>query len=400
VGSAISGIYIVNAQKNLISNLTRPHLTFVFRAGRRERLSELGEVPTEFLYGYPQLLAAGWIARFIEDADIGMAPPLSPLAALVNKAARFFGLLPIGMVVPLFERRFRDRLPRHSVIVATTNGIGLALGLARMLGLVNQPVMLLAMGLVSLDAGRWKRLVFKIVTRNLTLVTISKGEQAFLKSIFPLQCINYIPFGVDHRFWYPAPLDIEDEGFAFAIGNDANRDWGTLVKAWHPGLPSLKIITSMPVPKASANVEVIHGNWLSKVMTDKRIRELFWRSSFVIVPLKETIQPSGQSVCLQAMACGKAVVMTDNSGIWDRDLMIDDYNVLMVKPGDRFALNKTVLRLFGSKILRQNLGANARKTIEQHLNTDIMAESLANLLKNDENLHIRTVDHHKKCSAR
>ena len=69
--------------------------------------------------------------------------------------------------------------------------------------------------------------------------------------------------------------------------------------------------------------------------------------------------------------------------------MIDDYNVLMVKPGDRSALSKTVLRLFGSSKLRKNLGANARKTIEQHLNTDIMAESLANLLKNDDNILIR-----------
>ena len=124
--------------------MTRPHVTFVFRAGRRERLLELGEAPTEFLYGYPQLIAAGWSAKLIEDADIGMAPPLAPLAALVNKAARFFGHLPVGMVVPLFERRFRDCLPKHGVIVATTNGIGLALGIARMLGLVNERVMLRA----------------------------------------------------------------------------------------------------------------------------------------------------------------------------------------------------------------------------------------------------------------
>ena len=39
-----------------------------------------------------------------------------------------------------------------------------------------------------------------------------------------------------------------------------------------------------------------------------------------IIPLKNSIQPSGQSVALQSMACGTPVVITETFGFWDKKL--------------------------------------------------------------------------------
>ena len=355
--------------------------TYLFRAGRHARLEDIGEAPTEFLYGYPQLKAAGWQVDLLEDADIGMAPPLAPLAGLVNKAARFLGNLPIGMAVPLFQRRTRARLPQAGAIVATTNGMGLALGIGRLLGLVRVPVILLAMGLVPTSAGRWARLVFGSITRQLELVAISRSEQAFLQRLWPSRPVRYLPFGVDQRFWYPAPREAPEDGYALAIGNDANRDWTTLVAAWSPDLPPLKIVTALPVPAGPGNVEVIRGDWRTSILTDAAIRALYRRASVVLVPVRQTIQPAGQSSCLQAMACGKAVIMTANDGLWDREIMMDGENVVLVPPSDPTALAAAVRRLAEEPDLRAALGRNARTTVEEHFNTDRMAAALAAIIE-------------------
>jgi glycosyltransferase involved in cell wall biosynthesis len=371
-------VTLVSAEPNSQNGASSSgRVTYLFRAGRPKRLYAPGEAPTEFLYGFPQLLAAGWQVELLEDADIGMAPPLAPLAAFVNKTARLFGGLPVGMAVPLLSDRQRSRVPRDGIIVATTNGMGLALAIGRMLGLVEVRVVLLAMGLLSTDAGAWRRFMMLAVARRLDIVTISRPEQEFLQTLLPDSKVRYAPFGVDKGFWRCAPPDFTGDGYVLSIGNDANRDWETLVKAWHDGLPKLKIITSLPVPASGDNVEVIRGDWRTLLLSDKAVRELYWGAEFVVVPVRETIQPTGQSACLQAMACGKAVIMGDNSGLWDREVMRDGDNVLLVPPGDATALAETAAQLTSDRALRQRLGARGRETVEHHYNTDLMAESLS-----------------------
>ncbi len=360
-------------------------ISFLYRAGRRERLAAPGAAPTEFLYGYPQLLAKGLDVNIIEDAEIGMAPPLGRLAALVNKTARLFGRFPIGMAVPLFQARNRARLPRHGLIMATTNGMGAAIGIGRLFGFVRARCALLAMGYISDGAGWWTRFIYRFASRHLELIAISKGEQRFLSGVFPDKTIHYLPFGVDADYWTPEPATSSDDTpFALAIGNDPNRDWGILLDAWRPDWPELRIITSLPVRSERPNVMVLRGDWRSIVLTDDAIRDLYRQSQFVIVPLRDTIQPSGQSVCLQAMACGKPVIMTRNRGFWDPELLLDDQNLLLVDPGDVGALAGAIERLIDDKELCKRLGRAARSMIETEFNTDKMATELVEILSQIE----------------
>ncbi len=289
----------------------------------------------------------------------------------------------MGMTVGLLCGGHYQRLNESGYIIATTNGIGMALALARALGKVRVPVLLLAMGLLPLHPGKIQIYLYKYLARYIRIACISKKEQEYLSNIFVNQNICYVPFGVDQDFWHLAPTNIEEEPFVLAVGNDLSRDWITLVKAWSLDLPKLKIVTALPVPTAPSNVEVVYGDWRTRALTDKELRELYWRASVVIVPLKETLQPSGQSSCLQAMACGKSVVLSDISGLWDREAILNDKNVLLVPPGDVFALNSAVRRLLVNPELRQRLGKQARTTVENQFNTDIMATCLFGLLNQD-----------------
>jgi glycosyltransferase involved in cell wall biosynthesis len=104
---------------------------------------------------------------------------------------------------------------------------------------------------------------------------------------------------------------------------------------------------------------------------------LYQRARFVVLPIRETLQPSGQSACLQAMACGKAVILSDIQGLWDRQLMVDGNTVLLTRPGDLEDLRRGIDKLLNSSALAARLGLNARQVIVEHLNVRMMAAQLA-----------------------
>ena len=75
--------------------------------------------------------------------------------------------------------------------------------------------------------------------------------------------------------------------------------------------------------KFGPNVTVHNGSWRSEELDDSFIRKLYHNSSLTILPIKETFQPSGQSVSLQSMSCGTPVMITKTKGFWDNENFID-----------------------------------------------------------------------------
>ena len=146
-------------------------------------------------------------------------------------------------------------------------------------------------------------------------------------------------------------------------------------------MPTLKIVTSLPVKTFKNNIQVIKGNWHSQALSDAEMRDLYCDSEFVILPLKETFQPSGQSTCLQAMACSKAVLISNISGIWDRKLLQHKENIYFMKPGDCGDLNKAVHLLCKNIELRKTIEKNGRKLIKHHFNISNMKNILKKILE-------------------
>jgi len=348
-------------------------VAFLVRSGRRERMQELRNYPSEFFYGYMQFLKWGLNVALFEDKDVAMAPPLPTFARLINRMFTRLCGLPVGLALS-FMMSGRSKLPNTKLVVVTTNSMGLVFAMCRALGLVKVPVIFLSMGLLSRSPSSAERHIYGHLLKQIQLATFSREEQVFLRKLLPNQEIHYLPFGVDHHYWSPGEQAETD--YVLAIGNDLNRDWATLVAAWSPSLPQLKIVTGLPVPRGSANIEVIRGDWRSQVLSDAEVRTLLRGARFVIVPLKETTQPAGQSACLQAMACGKAVILSDISGLWDREQMVDGQSILLSPPGDVASLSKMAHRLVSDPHMVEALGAAGRKVIENKLNADVMANNL------------------------
>ena len=196
-----------------------------------------------------------------------------------------------------------------------------------------------------------------------------KPTQEVLK--IPAERISFMPYGIDNQFWTPG--DPEEEGdYILSVGSDPARDYSLLIDAVEDH--KLRIITRKDIsgyPKKS-NVEI------STDYSDCELRDLFRKAKFVVTPLMDVTQPSGQSATLQAMACGKAVILTDTRGLWDLSSMRHLQNCYLVKPGDSDAMRHAIKLFIQDKEMRIELGTNAVRTVNEAYNARLFSRKIQN----------------------
>ena len=357
-------------------------ITFLFKRGRSQRMEDTAQHPTEFFYGYHQLAARGLPVTLLEEGELQLdrRPTLTRLG---GKLTPTLGLN-VGVLRNLLEPATLAKLNGSAVCIATTNTLGVHLALLRRWGRLQPPLICLPMGLYQ-SASTVARRVLRWALAATRLAVISKGEMAYLQQelgIAPSQ-MRYLPFGVDQCFWTPAAQTTTDQPpYVLSVGNDAQRDYATLARAWLPHFPRLKIVTKLAVPQPlPANVEVIAGDWRQQILSDAAMRTLFQESAFVVLPIRPTTQPSGQSACLQAMACGKAVILSRIQGLWDDTLMRDGKNCLLPVPASVDALQAAINHLLTNPAMATQLGQQARQTVCNHLNVDKMADALLSIIQ-------------------
>jgi hypothetical protein len=71
------------------------------------------------------------------------------------------------------------------------------------------------------------------------------------------------------------------------------------------------ILESNEIPN---NVKIINGSWHDELLTDQELRRIYTEAKITILPLKESYQPSGQSVTLQSICAGTPVLISDTKG--------------------------------------------------------------------------------------
>lgn len=357
----------------MYKNLT----VYLCKGGRTARLENRG--PTEFLYGMAELNKSGHGISLIDEAELGLDKlPRRNLWALVNGVGyRLIGI-PVWVLVQLVRRGNLDKLNQFQTILVTTNSFGICLGLLQRLGLIRAKIVLIAMGLIEQTTPRRITFIYQSLLKHISVCALSRPEATTLAHILRKE-VSFIPFGVDTEFWHPQENKPAD--YVFSIGNDRHRDYGTLVAAWKPSYPKLIIVTKLGLPAHRENVEVIKGDWHQQILDDAHIRSLMRSARFVILPIKKTIQPSGQSACLQAMACGKAVLITDFPGLWNRDLLISEKTCLIGgKSGSISGMQTAIEQLLADQDLVDRIGNNARGMVVNNLSSLHMSSALATVL--------------------
>jgi glycosyltransferase involved in cell wall biosynthesis len=140
-----------------------------------------------------------------------------------------------------------------------------------------------------------------------------------------------------------------------AIGNDRDRDWETLIKAFgNDARYTVKLATRRRIPASlrAPNVEIALFSGI------KKQHELYDWADVIVVPLRPNSHASGITVMLEAAAVGKPMVVTNVGALQD---YFPEGEAAYIPPFNPQALRETVDQLAASPMdaLRQARAAAA-----------------------------------------
>ena len=186
------------------------------------------------------------------------------------------------------------------------------------------------------------------------------------------------PLGVDERYWRPsAPAQ---HGYVLTVGRDLARDYETFARAVE-GLPLRAVLVAkhenlvgLDLP---ANVDVRLD------ISPAEVRELYAGAACVVVPIhreghRHGTENSGTIALLEAMATARPVIVTERSTL--RDYVMPGVNVITVPPEDPAALRSAIERVVDDRALAGDLGASARRAVDDRFTTRAFAGRLAGVM--------------------
>jgi glycosyltransferase involved in cell wall biosynthesis len=224
----------------------------------------------------------------------------------------------------------------------------------------------------------------------------------------PAHQLAFVPYQVDPSYWQPRPA-VQEERLVVSAGLEF-RDYSTLIRAVD-GLDAQVIIGAASHwshrRNTAANVE-LPCNVQVSAYDYEGLRSLYARAAIVVVPLAETDFQAGVTTILEAMAMGKAVVVSHTEGqtdvVQDRrtatrgarprcrpvrllgGLAADaglacEPNGFYVAPGDPAELRRAITYLLDQPARRRQLGEAGRRLVEHVMTVDHYALRLRALVE-------------------
>ena len=183
-------------------------------------------------------------------------------------------------------------------------------------------------------------------------------------------------FGVDTDFWrkfekYENNIDV------LSIGSDMHRNYSIFNEMRIDF--NLTLITRLNVKQLSKKAKILSGSKNEPFLTDNELRNYYNKSKIIVIPLRETLQPSGYSVALQAMACGKPVIMTKIKGLWDSQIFKNMKNIIFVPPNNPEKLYSSIRSLLNNPMHRSEISIEARKTALNYFSLERMNQDFKKL---------------------
>ncbi|MBT6562886.1 MAG: glycosyltransferase family 4 protein [Candidatus Scalindua sp.] len=379
-------------------------ILYVFTSGRKVRLHDFQsgkEAPLEFLFGLPYLQEKGYKVDIIELTDLHPNPESHEYKSLYKKNVRINKRTSLTSSSHFFIEII-EQFNCYDLIIAGNEYIAFGLAYYKQKGILRPPMLFFVMGMLAKilkpETGNLfystlfnrnyrfgKKYYQDLIECSQSVVFLGKGEYDYAVKIFSSlkNKFHFIPFSIDTSFWLPAKDLVSIKPYVLFIGNDAQRDFELVTKIAEK-LNNIqfkfvtKVIRTETVPR---NVELLSGDWKESILSDIEIRKLIQKSRLVILPLKKTFQPSGQSVALQTMACGKPVIISKTDGFWDPENFIDKRHVLFVYSNSIDEWCAIITEALNDKKLMAILETEGRKLIFEKYDLEVFGKRLYDIIK-------------------
>ena len=202
---------------------------------------------------------------------------------------------------------------------------------------------------------------------NILFLGKSEHEKAINTHTKYIEKFKFLPFCIDTEFWTnSSKKDITKNEDIIFVGNDGNRDFKLLLKLAHEltefnfiVVSSSEVFRKVNLP----NVKIYNGFWGNKEITDSDLRNLYLDAKLSIIPLKESFQPSGQSVALQSMSLGVPVMITKTSGFWEKEIFVNNENILFVDDFEYKSWVNKINKIFNDNNTIRKISENAKNTV-------------------------------------
>jgi glycosyltransferase involved in cell wall biosynthesis len=194
----------------------------------------------------------------------------------------------------------------------------------------------------------------------------------------PPEQVVVIAKGVDHRFWRPLPeVPVED---VICTAGLERRDYATLIEALRDTDLRAVLAAASPYFRDSGVGTALPANATLGHFDYPALRHLYARSRFAVMPLLDVDFQAGITAVLEAMAMGKAVVLTRTRGMVSAGLIRDGEHGLYVPPGDPVAMREALVYLWEHPAEADRMGRAGRAAIEERFTLDHLVQGLASVL--------------------
>ena len=224
------------------------------------------------------------------------------------------------------------------------------------------------------------KLFYPLIKKVDAVVSVCKqSTHELVNGGFSRERITEIPNGVNiHRFVQRPPRQLLERPTITFVGRlDRYKGLGFLLEAFEKVLsrPSnARLLIVGTGPDETVLKKRVHQLNLEEniLFLGKRedIASLLLESDIFVLP---TLSEGMSNVLLEAMSCGLPVVTTSVGG--NCDLISNGHNGILVPPGDSDALGEALMEILQNTALAQQLGDEARRTVQNHYSLEAISDS-------------------------
>ena len=358
-------------------------VTFVFLSDRKKRIEGDDPYAKEFFYAYHYIKDDYKNVEIIELND--------SKDSILDKLFRKLTDLPFFSSKIINRKNFKSLL-ETKILILTNQRVGFStLPLLLILKTLKRiRVNVFIMGLFDKKTNYKIKDFFRSIFLGILilftnkLIFLSKGEYEYASKKLPLwkKKFIFIPFSIDTAFWKFVEKNNKDKEILF-IGNDGQRDYKFVLElAKYLDNLNFTFVTNKIIAEdiSSKNVKLIQGFWGNDNFSDQFIHNLYTSASVTIIPIKESLQPSGQSVALQSMSSGTPVIITKTEGFWAPNDFNDNGNILFTTSNELSEWENKIYSIINDKKFSKTIVNNAKNTINNRYTLDIFDTKIENLV--------------------
>jgi glycosyltransferase involved in cell wall biosynthesis len=350
--------------------IKKPKITYLFKNGRLSRMNSSKNYPKEMFYGADRLENV----TIKESANIKRG---RGLFILIDKFLKL-ELFTFSDIYKLFITR-----GDYGIVSSISISMSAMRGLLNKLFRKDKKAICFSMSSYYQKFNRIERRLFNWVKDDIIFISISRYDYKILQDKLAPTCHYLVEFGIDTEFWKMDEDEKVDEEYYFAIGMDKSRDWNTLIEAFRNRDEKLVIINNKEHTNLPSNITHINGSFYkNSSLSDEDIKDYYKKAKAVIIPLVETGQPSGQSVCLQAMAMNKPVIITITSGLWSKKLR-EKENSFLVNEKDSSSIIEAICFIESNKVKTKQIAKCGYDLVKKNFTYNQFVRKLENIIESE-----------------